>query len=160
MSLCDRYHFRLTSDSGMTDLIVDDSSLTDTVRVQKGLPINKTFWWSVKAHNQSGWGAFNPPRKFTISIPVTSVKEKCFVNFLNGLSNNQYKIDYGLSKTTHVTIRIFTAQGKLVRDVLSTTQKRGSYTLPITQSRLPKGCYILYFRTDEMLLTRMFIVSN
>jgi hypothetical protein len=160
MLLCDRYHFRLTSDSGMTDLIVDDSSLTDTIRVQKGLPNNKTFWWSVKAHNQSGWGTLSPPRKFTISIPVTSVQEKNYVNFSNGLTHSQYKIEYGLSKATHVKIRIFSAQGKLVRDILSTTQKSGSYSLPVSQSRLPKGCYILYFKTDQVSMTRNFIISN
>ncbi|MCI0474254.1 MAG: T9SS type A sorting domain-containing protein, partial [Ignavibacteria bacterium] len=64
------YWFELASDAGFSNIISRDSLLTDTVKSVSGLSIYTTYYWRVKAKNQSGWGVFSPVWSFTTIPPV------------------------------------------------------------------------------------------
>src|SRR4030095_6491132 len=49
-----KYHFQLATDSLFTAIVVNDSSLTDTMKVTVGALPNTTYWWHVKAWNYFG----------------------------------------------------------------------------------------------------------
>ncbi|NUM71580.1 MAG: fibronectin type III domain-containing protein, partial [Ignavibacteriaceae bacterium] len=50
------YHYQLSADSLFGTTVVNDSTLTDTIRTVNGLTNLTTYYWRVRAKNQAGWG--------------------------------------------------------------------------------------------------------
>jgi len=64
----DRYWFRIdTSEAFLTAFV--DSSVTDTSLVHSALTDGERYYWTVRAHNNAGWGPFAAVRTFTVDIP-------------------------------------------------------------------------------------------
>jgi hypothetical protein len=156
---CDRYMVRIAADPTMESIVGEDSLITDTMCVQRGFQNNTTLWWSVKAHNVSGWGEFSLPQKFSIKIPTTSTIIRNYIQFSKGVSSSRHIIEYGVSEGTNVSIRIFTVQGKLVRTVVNSYQNCGSYSVSVPTSSFSKGYYILCLKTRSFSMKRGFIIS-
>ncbi len=66
----DRYSLKIATDSLMSDLVLVDSSVTDTVKVCANLRNGKKYWWSVSAHNSTGWSGSGDGRSFTVNVPI------------------------------------------------------------------------------------------
>ncbi len=65
-----KYWFEYGTDSTLGNFIARDSSLTDTTKTLSGLANYTTFYWRVKAKNQTGWSGFSAIWKFTTLLPV------------------------------------------------------------------------------------------
>jgi hypothetical protein len=67
------YYFQLSTDTGFTTAFSADSTLTDTVKAINGLANNSTYYWRVRAKNNSGTGAWSSRRSFTtiVAAPQT-----------------------------------------------------------------------------------------
>ncbi|QOJ27481.1 MAG: T9SS type A sorting domain-containing protein [Ignavibacteriales bacterium] len=64
------YRFILSSDSLFTQIIRNDSTLTDTVYTMNGLQNLANYFWSVQAKNTGGVSDFSPVYRFrTIGLP-------------------------------------------------------------------------------------------
>ncbi len=59
------YWFELASDSLFSNILITDSTLTDTVKTVSGLSNNAVYFWRVKAKNDVGWNDFSGFNKFT-----------------------------------------------------------------------------------------------
>ncbi|MGA2667662.1 MAG: fibronectin type III domain-containing protein [Ignavibacteria bacterium] len=70
-----KYWFELSSDSLFTNIIVRDSTLTDTINFVSGLNNLTNYYWRVRARNEVGWGSYSAWFKFTtiISAPAAPV---------------------------------------------------------------------------------------
>lgn len=64
------YWFELATDSLFTNVIVRDSSLTDTTKSVSGLSLITNYFWRVKAKNQIGWALNSAVWKFTTIPPL------------------------------------------------------------------------------------------
>ncbi|HEX2959898.1 MAG TPA: Ig-like domain-containing protein, partial [Chitinispirillaceae bacterium] len=159
MLLCDRYSIKIAYDSTMETVVKEDSSVADTMYIQRGFQNNTSFWWSVKAHNESGWGTFSTPQKFSIKIPTTSAANVNYFQITNGVSNCGYRMKYGLAEPSNVSLRIFTLQGKLIRTVVHAYQKSGNYSVAIPAALLSKGSYIVCFKTAYVSLRQVIFLS-
>ncbi len=51
----DGYHFQLSKDQSFFTMISEDSTLSDTTTVVRGLPLNTKFYWRVRSHGE-GYG--------------------------------------------------------------------------------------------------------
>jgi hypothetical protein len=61
------YRFQLASDSLFTTIIVNDSTLTDTLKSVSGLVNNNSYWWRVNGKNGTGTGGWSQVFKFTVN---------------------------------------------------------------------------------------------
>ena len=50
------YFLQVATDSGMTHIFYQDSTLSDTTQPLKSLSANIMYWWHVKAQGSAGWG--------------------------------------------------------------------------------------------------------
>jgi hypothetical protein len=65
-----KYWFEYSTDSTFSTVILTDSSRTDTSKTISGLQNYTTYFWRVKAKNQTGWGNFSPNWNFTTIAPM------------------------------------------------------------------------------------------
>lgn len=61
------YRVQLSQDSLFTQVLVDDSTLTDTAMVVGGLQYRTKYFWRVRAKNSAGSGPFSPAWSFVAS---------------------------------------------------------------------------------------------
>ncbi len=63
------YHLQLASDQLFTNIILEDSTLVDTMREVSGLAVNTQYFWHVRAKNIGGGSNYNNTRRFTTVTP-------------------------------------------------------------------------------------------
>jgi hypothetical protein len=59
------YYLQVSTDSLFATVVVNDSTIVDTMWVVSGLQPLAAYHWRVKTKNVMGWGAFSPRWKFT-----------------------------------------------------------------------------------------------
>jgi hypothetical protein len=64
------YRFQLSTDSLFNNLLINDSTITDTVKAVSSLNNITTYWWRVKAKNEVGESGFSSIWKFTTIAPA------------------------------------------------------------------------------------------
>jgi transposase-like protein len=62
------YHLQVGADAGFAGLLVNDSTITDTVRVPAQLPYGARLWWRIRSRNTAGRSAFSPGWAFTVQL--------------------------------------------------------------------------------------------
>ena len=68
------YNILVSSSSVFTTTIINDSTLTDSVKAVSGLLNGTTYYWKVRARNSSGWGAYSSVNNFTtLGSPSTVI---------------------------------------------------------------------------------------
>jgi len=68
----ERYHLMVATDSLMTSLVVNDSTLTDTTTTRTGLFNGGRYFVQVRARNSAGWGEPGAPQAFrVVRLPVS-----------------------------------------------------------------------------------------
>ena len=60
-----RYNVVLASDTGFTKIVINDSTLTDTLKEITNLDPLTTYYWKVRGKSDTTWGDFSPVWKFT-----------------------------------------------------------------------------------------------
>jgi len=64
----DRYWFQIDTSEAFLAAVID-SSLADTSYTQESLVDGMRYYWTVRAHNNAGWGPFAPVKTFMVDIP-------------------------------------------------------------------------------------------
>ncbi len=96
-----KYWFELATDSLFTNVIVRDSSLTDTTRSVSGLSLITNYFWRVKAMNQIGWALNSAVWKFTTIPPLPLAP--ALISPLNNSTGNPVNINLVWSKPQYAT---------------------------------------------------------
>ena len=152
--IVDKYCLEIFTDSLANGRLLVDSTITDTLRIQKGLQNKTSYWWQVKAHNIAGWGASSGLRKFIINIPTVAVLPGNYSCVLNGMSKTGSIIRYGLPKASNVSIKLFSIQGKLLKIICNINQQAGYHLISIDYSGISGGFYLMDFRAGNYAVKR------
>ena len=64
------YNVVLATDSIFSNIIINDSTLTDTVKSALGLSNDTKYFWKVRAKNIAGWSAFSSVWNFSTVLPL------------------------------------------------------------------------------------------
>jgi uncharacterized repeat protein (TIGR02543 family) len=151
----DRYCLKLAADSAMTAVLSLDSSVADTTLLKKSFTRNKAYYWQVRSHNAAGWSEYCTVHKFIVQGVIPVLPKECTV-ICNGIHRTNGKIRFGLPKESLVTMRLFNAQGKIVRNVYSRTLSAGYHTADLELSAMSRGFYILEFTAGEYSVKKSF----
>jgi hypothetical protein len=103
------YHVQLSSDSLFNTLIVNDSTLTDSIRTAAGLTPLAKYWWRVRAKNAGGNSAFSSTYSFKVIGPATTVT---LINPVNNSANVPLSINFTWTKAADQTRPFGEGQGK------------------------------------------------
>lgn len=71
-ALTNTYHVQLAADSLFTNIIVNDSTLTDSIKAVSGLSNLTKYWWRVRSKNAAGISTFSTQFNFTTIIAAPS----------------------------------------------------------------------------------------
>jgi len=144
------YAVQMGLDSTMTVFIVNTTNYTDTAMTVKSLTRGLTYWWRVKAYNDSGWGNFSSQYKFTVSnsaiLPV-SITTKTFSVKLSAAG-----LYYTLPSGSMVEARLFDIRGRCVAMLVSLYADAGSHSVALP-AQLTSGNYLLSFKTASNSIT-------
>jgi photosystem II stability/assembly factor-like uncharacterized protein/fibronectin type 3 domain-containing protein/sugar lactone lactonase YvrE len=69
----ERYHVQLSTSSSFASTLVNDSTLTDTVRALSGLTNDVSYYWRVRAMNTGGASAYSPTWTFRTVVALPDV---------------------------------------------------------------------------------------
>ncbi|GMU87070.1 MAG: hypothetical protein AMXMBFR48_23110, partial [Ignavibacteriales bacterium] len=79
-----KYQYQLSTDSLFANVVVSDTTLTDTTKSVSGLSYLTKYYWRVRASNQTGWGDWSEvwrfttiiekPANFTLAAPANNAK--------------------------------------------------------------------------------------
>jgi len=107
-----RYWFELMADTTSTSYIAKDSTLADTTKTISGLTNLTSYWWRVRALNETGWGDYTGWSKFTTVIESPDVVHQ--LSPVNGSAGNtqpvklkwtssaraaNYRLQFGIDST-------------------------------------------------------------
>jgi hypothetical protein len=96
------YRVQLATDAGFSNIILNDSTLTDSLRSVSGLNPLTNYWWRVKAKNAGGTSGFSGVFTFkTLGVPFTI--SGTFVP-ANGAFNQPTSINFRWPKTQDQTL--------------------------------------------------------
>jgi hypothetical protein len=138
---------QIATDSGMSHVLLVDSTVTDTSTILMSLTTNTSYWWQVKACNSSGWGPYSPKYKFTI-FPISVLPYQRKVrSFEVHYSGNLLR--YALPDKCHVSVRYYDVKGRKIASFVNKIQTAGHYTLPICFAVSSEGIYIQVFKAGS-----------
>jgi hypothetical protein len=166
-----RYWFEITDDSlfAWPDL---DSSLTDTVTIRRGLELERTYFWRVRAGNLTGWGPYSEIRRFRRSLTAVADERglpsevslsQNYPNPFNPATTLRFAIPprntpgdkASLSRQTRpVTLTIYDMAGKAVRRLLAGNIGVGCHRVTWegrddAGNMAPSGIYFADFRSGR-----------
>jgi hypothetical protein len=97
-----KYHILLATDSNFTNIIVNDSTLTDSVKAVSNLNTLTTYYWKVRTGNYSGWSSYSGWYSFkTVGVPTQVV---CY-SPANGALNQPVNITFVWYKAVDQTYK-------------------------------------------------------
>jgi len=158
----DAYWFEWASDSMFTDSSVDSTG-KDTLSVAFPIADGETYWWRVRAHNNSGWGSFSEAWSFLVLL--TGVSNENSIPAEYSLSQNYPNpfnpstvIRYGLPSQSHVSLEVFNMLGQRVASLVDEVQDPGYYEVTFERADLSSGLYFYRLTASNFVETRKLVL--
>jgi fibro-slime domain-containing protein len=142
-----RYTVQIATDSGMSHVLLIDSTVTDTSTTLMSLVANTSYWWQVKAYNSSGWGLFGSKRKFTILSASVLTNHSDVRAFDVHYSNNLLR--YALPSKSYVSVKYYDVAGRAIVSFVNKTQSAGYYALSLHFASCYEGICIQVFKAGS-----------
>jgi hypothetical protein len=169
---CDRvsnYKVQVASDSIFNNMIINDSTLTDTIKYVSGLTTSTTYFWRVSAKNSSGSSYYSNVWEFQTSLTGINLissqiplKYKLYENYPNPF-NPVTKIKFDLptkvkGQTSNVKLLVYDILGREVASLVNEQLKPGSYEVEWNASNYPSGVYFYKLTTGSFNETKKMVL--
>lgn len=141
------YRVQLASDSLFSGIILNDSSLTDSVKAVSGLLNNTAYWWRVSARNSAGTSPFSQVWKFTTGIVgitqigIQAPKEFKLGNNYPNPFNPITNVKFQMPNEAFVKLTLYDVLGKEAAIIVNEQLKPGTYEVSWDASNYPSGVY-------------------
>jgi len=159
------YGIQLATDGSFSQIILEDSLLTDTTRSVAGLEYLTAHSWRVRALNLFGTGPWSETWSFT-TLEALSVEQEgglpktyaLHQNFPNPF-NPETRIGFDLPSSSVVSLIVYNALGQEVaRLVDGSSLHAGKYAVGFDASGLPSGIYLYRLVTPAFAQVRKMIL--
>ncbi len=156
------YHLQLSTDSLFSSYIVNDSLVSDTLKIVSGLTAGTDYWWRVKGKNAYGTGAWSGKFKFTttsltsVIIPNGSIPDKYalynnYPNPFNPVTTILFHIPLsgGVSEGRGVltSLIVYDLLGREVKTLINQNLQPGKYSVSFDGGNLASGVY--FYRLES-----------
>jgi hypothetical protein len=156
-----RYHLQLSEDQSFQNLIVNDSTLTDTLFVAGSLESGKTYHFRVRSITVTGKGPFSPPRAFSTAgqPPATPLPNEFALeqNYPNPF-NPETKIRFAVPEAASVSLRVYDLIGREVMQLQEGVLPAGRYEVTVHSTGMSSGVYFYVFKAGSYVETRRMVL--
>jgi|GEM_PF-1783364 len=157
------YQLVMAKDAEFTEIVLNDSGVTETETVARDLEADQEYYWKVRAANEAGWGPYSDTRMFvgnTVGIDRDNGIPKVFALYQNYPNpfNPVTTIRYDLPKQTDVKIVIYDILGKQVDVLVNKEQAAGRYSIQYDGSRLSSGMYFYRIQAPDFTKVEKMIL--
>jgi len=166
----DSYRFQLATDSAFSSVFLEDSLLTDTLKVVLGHSQNTRYWWRVSAKNFFGTSSWSPAWSYSIGVigikPVSSEIPaefrlyNSYPNPFNPETRIKFALPPDLQQGSVVSVSIFDLLGREIQVLVNERLEPGYYEVKWDASEHPSGIYFCritagdYSAANKMVLVR------
>jgi len=145
------YHIQIDDEPTFNSPEVDHSGLVQAQYVLSSLP-NGTYYWHVCAKDSAGnTSTWSNTHKVIINIRTFSLEKetKVIPNFITKNMVNDVKLRYRVSTSGKISIRIYSLDGKLVKEIIK-NRDEGVYEelwnmKDDNDAELPSGIYLIHY---------------
>lgn len=150
------YRVQLSTDSLFNTLIVNDSTLTDSIRAVSGLNYLTNYWWRVNGKNAAGTSLYSSIWKFRTSDPV-GIKPvsneipnefKLYTNYPNPF-NPTTSIKFDIPKQSFTKLVVYDLLGRVVASLVNEQLNAGRYEVTLEAGKLASGMYFYKIETES-----------
>ena len=143
-----RYIVQVALDSTFSSFIMNDSTVTDTIKQIAGLSGNTVYYWRVASVNISGMSPFTSVWSFTTKL-ITGIKivhsgvpesYKLYQNYPNPF-NPSTTISYDLPVESKVVLTVYNLVGQIVKELKNDTETPGTHEILFNGADLASGIY-------------------
>jgi len=131
--------------------------------IDNSLEHETTYYWRVRAENDSGLSEWADSFTFTTAVADSNELEEIPTeitlkqNYPNPF-NSTTKIRYGIPKGTDVELSVYNMLGQKVTTLSNQKKSSGWHTVIFDASGLSSGVYIYRIQTDGFLKTKKLTV--
>jgi photosystem II stability/assembly factor-like uncharacterized protein len=158
------YHVNLSKSNVFDELILDsDDIIGDQMLVENELENNNTYYWRVKAINDSYSSDWSEIYSFEIEL-VTSLSKYdtpdnslLLQNYPNPF-NPKTDIIFQLDKSSEVVIEIFNSIGVKITSIGKGVYSKGVHSIEFDAKNLPSGMYLYSIITPEYRATNKMML--
>ena len=155
---------QVSTDSLFTTMIVNDSTVIDSIRQLNSLQFLTKYYWRVRARNAGGYGAFSSRWNFTTRtqtgvdgnppMPKDYSLEQNYPNPFNPVTN----ITFSLPHADRVRLTVFNVLGQAVTTLISRDMEGGRYKIAFDALGLTSGIYFYRLEAGSFVETRRLVV--
>lgn len=141
------YRLQVAFDSLFTNLVVNDSTITDSTLLVVNLTSNRYYWWRVNAKNSVGTSPYSAVWKFgTFLVGLNQIgtdipKEfKLHHNYPNPF-NPVTKIRFDVPNPDIISIKVLDVLGREIAVLINEQMQPGTYEIEWEGTNYPSGIY-------------------
>ena len=153
------YHIQIAGDALFTELVLEDSDITDTVTTVEYLTKNTTYYWRVKARNDDGASTWSEVHSFNTSGSA-SLEKNSFTPQTFSFFRSSGSIRYCLPERCRVSVKYYDIGGRMVESYVNNFQNAGNHTLALPRSSLSAGAYLQVFTAGRIIRTNVVTVTR
>jgi hypothetical protein len=163
------YRLQVALDSLFINMVVNDSTLTDSTIVVTNLIVNRYYWWHVNAKNSYGTSAYSVVWKFgTFFVGLKQIgteipKEFSLYNNFPNPFNPITKINFNIPSLIRrgagvVLLKIYDILGREVTTLVNEKLNPGKYEAEFDGSNYASGVYYYKLETEYYTKTKKMVL--
>jgi len=143
------FHVMIATDTGFTSIVLNDSTLTDSVKVLTNLTPLTTYYWKVRAKSLSGWSGFASAFNFKT---IGSASQVVLNSPVNNSTGQPVNITFNWFKAVDQTYSVKSLE---LRVKSEEQRKNGQRTKNNYDSPLAVSNYWFELSTDSTFITNV-----
>lgn len=160
------YHIQVADNLTFQNPLINDSTLTDTLRQVTSLKSNTRYYWRVQTKSASSWSAYSAIANFLTTTVITTEPPlnqnlpttfSLSQNFPNPF-NPSTIIRFGLPASSQVSMTLYDTAGKVVRQLVNGERDTGFYEVKLDGSGLASGVYFCRFQASNFVAMKKLIL--
>lgn len=167
--LAQNFHVQVATDTSFTNLVYDNSNITDTTVAIKNLQPGYNYYWHVLSSNNNpnigGYSGYSDSWYFSTLFTNVSTSSPLPQSF--GLSQNfpnpfnpSTTIDFEIPKTTFVRLDVYDILGQEIKELLGEVKPAGYYQIDFDAKNLPSGVYFYKLEAGSYKRTLKMVVMK
>jgi hypothetical protein len=166
---CDRtvnYRIMIALDTNFTNVVISDSSLTDTLKSVSGLSGNTKYFWKVKAKSStmsSDYSTISSFKTKTTGIRIISSEvpdefklANNYPNPFNGITVIKFKV----KETSNINIKVFDVTGKEYMTIYNGISNPGIFEVQTNFLKYSSGIYFCVMKVSDIKTNSIIYFEN